>query len=834
MSKLTSTETTLIASRSHRTKLWLSIYQPKNVFLAQVNNPSAAQGDRSIPYDGVLLGLPTDVKDGMTMYVGSALGGSNKGRIRVKSIVTGTVNVAENSYIDWADDDYLTIVDFYEINAKYPRIIADPGDATKTIWYKDYDIEYTNQNTVQGAFPCMGSHFAGFLDDRGYCNVWYTSSGTAHVVSGVNLSYYWSFPGAVWVTGSTSASPGWITYDTPGHYTTQLIVSGSNGSSDISYRHVSVYKRPETVINIKDATAPIPIMEWELDKLSGSHESGGYTASIRILQPIAENIVRDGCLIVIFSDNWYGSTKQSIGGNTENRQDILFTGYVINGSIQFDSNSREITFDVGSPTEIMKKCDSFSVSIEDIDDPAGQAAAHPDYYVSPWTLLAGMNVKKAVHHYLKWHSTVLNCCDLRFMGNTDKLIQYFDADRTSLYSAIQTLLKGAIYGYWGSDRQGCLWAETEYYIESPRNVNGFSIRNQDWVGTPSIDEVLMPEVAYLEAGGIEYHGFTATGTTSIPLLSAAPGISPGYKGTIQRMQGLALDSQAQLNDLTGAVFSYMNRKYPRVSVDMAGNYMFLDVAPEEEFLITVPSDKNPRGIELTFRAFVNQISYSYKPKAESLLVKMSCSHLPSAISASTVAIPPIPPTSGDDGGGFQIPPISIPPIDFGGGGLTEIFVQAVGGFENGSSTSVLIVGSYFDGTLWRQGSGSGGGIILGGAASGLFAMASPHGEGCFVIPQGKYTARITPVILGCAVGEGCYPATVVIEENVYVIGGGSYSATATLQAENGDGLLDTSGLAFTAGGGAGTLVRLVCRRDTANGADNYTFPVFLMGWRVLF
>lgn len=682
MTEPTASETTLIKTRPHRTKLWLSIYQPSTVFAAQVTGltGSGGQGYISIPYDNLSTGSAASVNDGMTMFVGTTPGASDKGRIRVKSVVTGTVNVAENSYIDWDDNDYLTIVNFYEINSRYPRIIQDPDDPTKTIWYKDYDIEYTNQNTVQGAFPCMGSHFAGFIEnDTGFCNVWYTSTGTAHVVNGVTLSYYWTFEGATTPT-SNSSVPGWISYNTPGHYTTELIVSGSNGSVDKSYRHISIYNRPET------STNNVPVLKWELDKLAGSHESGGYTASIRILQDIPENLIRDGSLIVIYSDNWYGSTKQSIGGNSEHRQSILFTGYILNGTIRFNAKFKEITFDVGSPTEIMKKCDSFSISVEDIDDPVAEYTSKPDYYVSPWTLLERMNVKKAIHHYLKWHSTILLCCDFHFIG-TDQLIQYFDADRTNLYSAIQTLMKGALYGYWGSDRQGGLWAETEYYTDAPRNRNLFFMSNEDWIGDPTIEEVLMNEVSYLEAGGINYLGFTGT---SIPLLAAAPGISPGYKGSIQRFQGLALSSQSQLNNLVGSVYSYMNRKYPRISFDMAGNYSFFDISPEEEFAIVIPPEKNPRGQEINIGAFINQVSFSYNSKSEALITRIDCSHIPSPIIASTLPIPPIPPTSGK-GVGFKIPPISIPPINIGGGG-TEFnqFVPPLGGVVGGAGYGIYL------------------------------------------------------------------------------------------------------------------------------------------------
>lgn len=834
MTELTTAEKDLIRTRPHRTKLWLSIYQPKTVFSAQVNNFGSAQGDRDIFYDGLITGSSSFVNEGMTMYVGSSAGASDKGRIRVRSIsgaATGTVSVAENSYINWEDNDYLTIVSFYEIVAKYPRIIQDPGDPTKTLWYKDYDIVYTDQNTIQGAFPCMGSHFAGFIEDDGDCNVFYSASGSSHVIPGTSLSFFWTFEGSTTPSG-TGAEPGYIPYTTPGHYTTSLLVSGSNGSSDLSYRHVSIYKRPET------STTDVPILKWELEKLNGSHESGGYTATIRMLQDVPETEVRDGSLVVIYADDWYGTTKQSIGGNSKNRQSIVFVGYILNGTIRFNWKSKEITFDVGSPTEMMKLSDSFSVSIEDIDDPVAEWTAKPEYYVSPWTLLVGMNVKKAIHHYLKWHSTVLYCCDFQFLG-TDQLIQYFDADRESLFAAINTLMRGALYGALASDRQGNLWAETEIYTESPRNINTFLIDDEDWVGDPIIEEMLVDRVSYLESGGIVYPGFSGTTAgTSIPVLSAAPGTPPGYRGEIQRFQGLALASQSQLNTLVGSIYAYMNRKYPRIDFTMAGNYRFFDVAPQERISISIPAAKNPRQTEIAITTFPNQVSFSYDPKRESFQSKIYCSEIPTSMPGTTITIPEIPPTSNDNGIGFSIPPINIPPIVIGGGGAGDMFVPAVGGITDDTGTA-LIVGAFYNGTAFKQMTGGNGGICLSCPTCGLYAMNGPSGWGSFAMPAGKSAAKITPIILGWPGGTGYFPNSKIrfrFDMYVYPSSGASSSQSVvdTLEAEDGSGLVDCSSVELGLYAPQGSAIALVGMRDTANMQDNLDAFVFLFGWSVTF
>jgi len=329
MTQLTPAQVSLLRTRPHNTKLWLSIYQPSTKLAARVNNASAAKNDRYISYDGVTAGSYLLLEEGMTLMIGSGLGKNDKGEVRIRSANPTGVVVAENSYIDWEDNDYITAKGFFEIQAVFPRIIQNPSDPTKTVWYKDYDITYTNQNTVLGSFVCMGSHFAGFLDGTGTCSVYYTATGTSYVgVSPSTLSYYWTFEGGS-PTGSYLETPGYIDYTTPGHYTTRLIVSGSAGNSDVSYRHISIYDK-------LDEGTSVPILDWQITKLSGNRDSGGYTASIRVFEPLSENEIKDGSLVVIFSDDYYGSTKQSIGRNSVNRSNIVFVGYVMDGSISYN------------------------------------------------------------------------------------------------------------------------------------------------------------------------------------------------------------------------------------------------------------------------------------------------------------------------------------------------------------------------------------------------------------------------------------------------------------------------------------------------------------------
>ena len=644
----TSSELTLLRSHPQETQLWMSIYQPRTVLACRVNNISAAPGDRLITYDGVTAGSYLQIESGMTMYIGTSLGAKDLGRIRVRSATSSVITIAENSDINWQDNLYLTIVKFWEIDAVYPRIVAS---GTVTYWYKDYDVAYSNQNDLLGTFVCMGSHYAGFVDNA-TGTVYYTATGTLSLLGATPLTYEWFFEGAT-VTGSSSETPGNRYYSTPGHYTTRLKVTDTNGVVDTSYRHVSIYDRPGFGSNV-------PILNWAFTALDGSRDNGGYNLRLAVRDDITN--ISDGSLIIIFADDRYGTTIQSIGGNSKNRQTIVFVGYILDGSISYNYQTSVVEFEVGSPTEVMKLAEGFSVAINSSVDPSGQAASDEDI-PSGWVLVKDMDCRRAIYHYLKWHSTTLFTNDFQFMG-TDREIKYFDADRQSIFDSIDMLMKGTLIGSLCSDRQGKLWSEVGIEVTngaiSGSFPNSMLLDRQDWMGTPVIDEVLNKQISYLEVGGVSFESATGTST---PFLCSAPGVTPSYRGRVEQVEGLALSTQAQLNTLAGNLFAYKNARYPQVDFGLVGNYRHIDIAPQETIRVNLEASDTPMGIVWNQKLFhPTSITWEYNPRQGTFLPRITLHEVTQGVSAITEDIPPAPPNTDPGGGGFDIPPIIIPPF----------------------------------------------------------------------------------------------------------------------------------------------------------------------------
>lgn len=133
---LTPLQTDIIRSRPSNTQINLSIFQPRVIFKAKINNPSAQMGDRIIIYNSVSLGSIASIKSGMTLYVGTTDGARDVGIIRIRSVDGTQFIVSENNNINWQNGLFLTVIRYFDIWPVYPRIIQDPSNPVNVIFLR--------------------------------------------------------------------------------------------------------------------------------------------------------------------------------------------------------------------------------------------------------------------------------------------------------------------------------------------------------------------------------------------------------------------------------------------------------------------------------------------------------------------------------------------------------------------------------------------------------------------------------------------------------------------------------------------------------------------------
>ena len=276
MTQMISGELDAYRTRPQRSDLKLVIYKPQVILAAKVWSSLVDDHGTLIPYSDVTEGVYTNVRPGMTMYVGTAPGLADLGRVRVWDFGTlFYISVARNS-IRWTLAPYITVVDYYEI---WPMYIQEIQSGTHTDHFKDWDIGYLGQNYYMGTLLSVGSHAVCHAGE----SIYWGSSGTVQTQESA-LDYAWVFDGGV--SGSSNvADPGWIEYDIPGNYTTR-VTAGITGTvhEDTTYRHVVV---------LGDDVQPFT--QFEFDSIDGTRDEGGWHTKIT-LREVEDVEVFDGSL----------------------------------------------------------------------------------------------------------------------------------------------------------------------------------------------------------------------------------------------------------------------------------------------------------------------------------------------------------------------------------------------------------------------------------------------------------------------------------------------------------------------------------------------------------
>lgn len=699
--RLSSVQLEQLRTRPQSTQLHLSIFQPVAIFKAQINDASITRGARTITYDSVTLGSSAVIESGMTLLIGTTAGARDVGKIRVRSANGSAITVSENSNIEWSDNLHLTVLKYWELWPVFPRIVLNPANESDSIFYKDYDIPYTNENSILGTYPCAGPHRAIFKGSQ----IYYSSTGT-HNLLGESLTYSWTFEGGS-PSSSTSADPGNVTYNTPGHYVTKLQITSSSGAVDTTYRYVSVYDREGEGTNT-------PVIKWELTNLGGSRDEGGYKASFKVYEniPITENAV-----VVLFADDFYGNTSVSLGGNYQNAEKIFWVGYVIDGSVHYNYQHSYVEFSASSISELMKSSLGFSVSVESV--------ANPDR----WYKLLDMDCRRALYHYLRWHTTALSIADFQFIGD-DRKIQFFDADRASMYDAIDNLMRNTLIGKSVADRQGKMWMEVDARAYS-NPTGSFSsvmeITNRDWMNQPSIEEQFSDRLSFLEYGGIAYSG-VYTGTFSA-LLASGPGSAPSFRGRIDTQQGLALLGQAQLNELVGNVWANENADYPKISMEMGIGTRNLDIAPQETVGVHILAGDTVRNQVIDGLYIPNGMNWKYESGKQILLPSIDLKVLVNGLDGESINIPISVPDAGFESG-FSVPGLQIPPLP-----IMTIPPSLTAAITNILGSSGVLANYAFIGGGFTDAINVSRGITLSGFVSGSYTVGSAvvSSSGIYVI-----------------------------------------------------------------------------------------------------
>lgn len=617
---MTAGELTNIRKDNQWSELYLAVHMPDTVWSGRLNGaPSDNDEVATISVDGGAFGsgYSAAIKD-MLMYVGSSAGAYDKGFVRIREDLSGTVtsiDIGEVSEISWADDDYLTIVEEFPLAPRHIRI-----DGSQVV-YMDYDLTYASQSDPHDdpdPVPVLGPS---------YRPVWLTG---ASVDVDFDAGDSWTFDGSISghsfsvfpatgasISGGSTATPT-ITFTQSGTWRVGCTVTGSNGKSYTAYRYVRVFD-----------TNDMPIQSFVLDECTGNWDAGGWNARITLYDEAGLTDIRKGTMVALFAKDYYGNTEVSQGPIAD-AETTLMVGWVANESINWDPEAGSVTLEIQGPQYWLSQMNGF---------PSGLEWAASD--ATTWLDMTTMTLQKGAWHFIHWRTTLTRILDFQVSTDT-RQFALFNASPGTLWGQLTSESFATIVAHPCCDRFGRLFVEVEPQVLTTSERSSvptvLTVTTEDLRRPVNLERRTVSAVGLVDLSGVVYSGGTGT-----PLFSLAPGhIFKRLGASVERVDRLALSSQGQSNTLAGHYLGWRNSEYPNVSLPFACNMRMIDVTPHQYVSLSISAGDTIRGISPTLTLVPRTVSFTHDPLTGSLITDVQAESA-SVEQGSTVGDPPIEP-----------------------------------------------------------------------------------------------------------------------------------------------------------------------------------------------
>lgn len=560
----------LLREQGHAAHWFFYPVVTRAIFTAQINDASIVPGATALTYDNITAGVYTDIKPGMTLWVGTSPGASNVARIRVRYGTSAQIKVAENADVAWADNLYITVKKEWVCWSIRPNIIGE------TV-YKDGDIAFTNQTIEWPPVAMMGDPAIQFDTGAG-ANIYFDGSESYAVAPGASIvGYLWDFDDG---TTSTSATPGNHLYPS-GQYWPSLTVLDDNGQSHTAHRPVAVISR-ETAISL-----------FQCQSLTGQVD-GGWSARFNVFDPNAdENSFPSRAPCFCFAYDVFGETVGSVGFPL-GRENVVLFGYIQEDSVERVPETSAVTFVVESLAAEMDKTGPFPTFVMDSDAP------------TDWNNASGLNVWRSMIYLLKFHSTVMDIADVALYQDTT-LSKITDFPEDSLWNMLSQFAKGKRLLRTSVTRTGRLVVGRDPNLLPVSSRSAVPVICQmlhgDWADKVLIPEKPFPQTSFLCVSGDAYDGDPTHKTT--PLFGMSPGHPPKEYGRTREIQNMKLVDQSEVIAIAGLAMGQDNNPFGPLNIPMNGNWLGV-LEPALQEYIQAPSDgfPNSRGATMLQNQYI--------------------------------------------------------------------------------------------------------------------------------------------------------------------------------------------------------------------------------------
>lgn len=559
---------------------YLYIDRPPAVFKARVNQADFVYPLTQLTFDGVTVGAYTDIVKNMTVLIGTSEGADDLGRTRVRKAATSSVlYIGESSQGDHdgevnpQDDAYITVLEEYRLWTIPPRIDANGVN------YKDYDIPYTeggrNYGSRPGPIASGGPWRAALVDpDTSVATFDFSAADSLAVSPGSAISTYgWDVGDGTITVGTASSSS--ITANFPaGRRYVDLTVTDDNGDSR-THHILTVALDPD------DATWK-PVTQFEIAEQRLTREGATLTAIIH--QDLPPATYPDGCAVIYFEQEAYGSTEGSLAGP------FTVGGVKFVGWHDAQAESPRMTLE-GLESGAELRCISTAAALRrrnllpqevlDDDTPAN------------WREMETFTTGRFMVYQLAWHSTVLDIAPF-VLDALGPAYPGLSVAASTLWDQVQEIAR-SLGKVLTCDQRGVLRVLDDPMLQDSGSRTSTVIVSLDGgdYGAYTLERDRHPRQYWMTGEG------QTTGAAVSDVYCRAPGLAPGQGAERIDVTQQLVASQTELNARVGHAYARANSPWlpGRVSLVHTGD-AGIDPALLEWVEWTVSSSTNQRGLSL--------------------------------------------------------------------------------------------------------------------------------------------------------------------------------------------------------------------------------------------
>lgn len=575
----TSGELDLFRTPGQWSKVYAAIFKPTTVYTARVNQTfSTWDSVLEITYD-TGSGTLANVLPDMTLLVGSTAGARDVGVCRIRSVDATKFYIGEVSGIEWANDLYLTVINDFRLWAKPVLISAG-------VPYIDGGIAYSDQHSLFDPVPIMGGNRVLKLTGASVSTT-YDWTGCYVPDGSAVTAYATSSPTASGGSNLTTSAPT-LQWNTTGWHTVYLTLTSAGGKQFFGVRYVYIWD-PENM---------------PADAMIGSNgqdvESGGWEFELTLFDNVDLDDVYEGALVVVFAEDHYGDTAQSIGVVT-GCENILFTGWIGNETINWNPDAGVVRFVAYSAQYWMGIIPSYPAGVE-------LALSTP----AAWTQMQNLTVRLGLFHLLHWRTTCTRIMDV-FLPVDSRISKEVSSLAGNLWGQVKEMGWDQIYARPGVDHLNRLFIETHPQLvplASRTWATVMTITKDDWEGEIDFDRAWVNEVALVDMSGVVVD---ALGNVAA-YFSLSPGRVYDRHGSLEIQSRLLLSSQGQLNVLAGLYRNWRNLAFKDIPIKFACNNRLIGCFPRQECSISIAAEDTPRGISYSGSLVPTRVRYEHDPE----------------------------------------------------------------------------------------------------------------------------------------------------------------------------------------------------------------------------